>query len=717
MEANNRPLYTKIIEQTYRQYTIPVYQRLYLWKKQHCNQLYDDIIDSIKKNRNHYLGSLVYSESTRDNFTFCQIIDGQQRLTTVILLLKALYDYGDAEKDERIKRRIYDSLYNENCEDRYKLKLKTVDSDNSELENILMNNLNDLDRTSNVAINYFNFLDRIKKSINEDGMTINQIFDGITNLEVVEIILDKKDDAQLIFESINSTGINLETSDLIRNFLLMGITDPGVQKEYYKKYWVKLQNDIGKENVEKFFYDFLVMKDSRYIEEKKVYENFKNYYRKVNNSNEVFEEIIKFGEYYKLIVCNNSKIYGEESNKLCKIFEILKHSTIYPFLLKVCDDYKDVQKIYEVSDNKNEIEKLKEKEEEFNNILFLFGNYALRRAVAEIPSSSLRRFYAGLYDKVFEKNKKNKDKYYKALESYICTLKTNDKMPSNETFNDGLHYKNMYKKSRILRYFFDIIENSSKENVDMSDLTIEHIMPENLSNQWKQDLGEDKYQEIYDKYVHTLGNLSITGYNSEYSNYPFWEKKKKFNDYLEEGKSKIKVLNQELSKTEITKWGEKEIIGRADRLSKMIINKYPYPKDIDTSLEFEKYYEFYLDNEEDDGNEYVDNPAYKLYGFKYDGVKYRGKYFKNIYIEVIKILYSNNPAILDEMAKRNFTSENGSKILFSRERVNEWLTEVNPNLFIETGYSRHTIFFWIRELFKKYELDLSNFCILFTDKE
>ena len=716
MQAFNRKLYTKIIEQTYRQYTIPVYQRSYSWKKQQCNQLFDDIIDSVKKGRNHYLGSLVYSEKTEDNFSFCPIIDGQQRLTTVILLLKALYDSIGSNDNQRIKNRIYNSLYNDNCEDRYKLKLKSIDGDNEELEKVLMGSIDDLDSTSNISINYFNFKDRLKKVI-EEGMTVDEIFEGITNLEIVEIILAEEDDAQLIFESINSTGMNLETSDLIRNFLLMGIKDAGKQREYYKKYWVKLQNDIGKENVEKFFYDFLVMKDTRYIEESKVYENFKAYYRLVNNQEDVFEEIIRYGEYYKLIVCNNSRAYSKKSNELCSLFGLLKHSTIYPFLLNVCDDFKDIQKLYKENLSNDEAEQIRAQEKEFNNILFLFGNYALRRAVAEIPSSSLRRFYAGLYDRVFEKNKSNLEKYYKALEAYICTLSTYDKMPSDSTFNEGLHYKNMYKKSRVLRYFFDIIENDNKEPVDMSDLTIEHILPETLSNLWKKNLGEDKYQEIYDKYVHTLGNLSITGYNSEYSNYPFDEKKKMFKSYIDEDKTKITRLNKELLDEKVNFWGEKEIIDRADRLSEIIIDKYPYPKNIDTSLEFEKYYEFYIDNPEDDADEYVDNPNYKLYGFQYDGVKYRASYFKNIYVEMVKILYSTNPAILDELAERRFKFEYGTKIVFSKERDNQWQTEITPNLFIETGYSRHMLFWWIRELFNKYQIDLSNFCILFTDKD
>lgn len=715
MQAFNRKLYTKIIEQTYRQYTIPVYQRTYSWKKQQCNQLYDDIIDSIKKNRNHYLGSLVYSEKTENNFSFCPIIDGQQRLTTVILLLKALYD-SITEDNDRIKNRIYNSLYNDNCEDRYKLKLKSIDSDNEELEKILIGNIDDLDSTSNVSINYFNFVDRIKKTL-QYGLTIDDIFNGITRLEIVEIILSEEDDAQLIFESINSTGKNLETSDLIRNFLLMGIKDSGIQKEYYKKYWVKLQNDIGKDNIEKFFYDFLVMKDTRNIEESKVYDNFKNYYRNANDQDKVFNEIIKYGEYYRLIVCNNSKYYSKKTNNLCSMFGMLKHNTIYPFLLKVCYNFSDVQNLYKFQLSESEIKILKERENEFNKILSLFDNYALRRIVCEIPSSSLRRFYASLYNRVFEKNKDNFNNYYKALEAYLCTINTYDKIPSDLDFSNSLHYKNMYKKSKVLRYFFDIIENSNKEPVKMDDLTIEHILPETLSNKWKEDLGEDRYQEIYDKYVHTFGNLSITGYNSEYSNLPFDDKKKIFNNFYNEGKTKITTLNQELMDTNITFWGEKQILDRADRLSKIIIDKYPYPTNIDFSLEFEKYYEFYLDNQDNDADEFVDNPSYKLYGFQFDGVKYKTNYFKNIYIEMVKILYSINPAILDSLAEENYKFEYGTKIVFSKERVSQWQTEINPTLFIETGYSRHMIFWWIRELLNRYEIDINNFCILFTDND
>ena len=525
------------------------------------------------------MGSLVYSTTKRNDIKSCPIIDGQQRLTTIMLLLKAIDDLIK-DPDNITKKKIRQNIYNENCEERYKLKLKNSDNDNSELEKVLMGNTTNLDTSSKVVINYNHFKTLIKKTMESEKWNPDKLVEGIDRLEIVEIVLNEGDSPQKIFESINSTGVKLTTADLIRNFLLMGILDVGKQAEIYKNYWITIESLIGKDNIEKFFYDFLVSKDTRYIEEKKVYENFKKYYINSNiigieGIEKIFSEIVRYAQYYKLLVLNNSKEYSEETNELCNIFNVLQHRTIYPFMLQVCSDFDDIRKLYITNENsegqsekteltKEEEQYLKNREVEFNSIIELFGNYAMRRNIANIASSSLRRFYASLYNKIFEKNKNNYNYnyYFKACEAYLCTLKTEDKMPNDNQFNEGLLYSNMYAnaKTKILRYFFDLIENSGKETVDMSELTIEHIMPETLSSQWKTNLG-DNYQEIYDKYVHTLGNLSITGYNSEYSNDPFLSKKKRYNDMLVAGETKIVKLNEELKNNDdedknITIWNE-----------------------------------------------------------------------------------------------------------------------------------------------------------------
>lgn len=738
MEANNRMLYDDIIKKTDVQYTIPVYQRNYTWEKENCELLYNDIVSSIKNERNHFLGSLVYSTTKRNDIKSCPIIDGQQRLTTIMLLLKAIDDLIK-DPENITKKKIRQNIYNENCEERYKLKLKNSDNDNSELEKVLMGNTTNLDTSSKVVINYNHFKSLIKKTIESEKWPPDKLVEGIDRLEIVEIVLNEGDSPQKIFESINSTGVKLTTADLIRNFLLMGILDVGKQAEVYKNYWITIESLIGKDNVEKFFYDFLVSKDTRYIEEKKVYENFKKYYINRNvvgieGIENIFSEIVRYAQYYKLLVLNDSKDYDEETNNLCNIFNILQHRTIYPFMLKVCNDFDDVRKLHIINKNdegqdvkvelsSEEKNLLIEREKEFNNIIRLFGNYAMRRNIANVASSSLRRFYASLYNKIFEKNKNNYNCYFKACEAYLCTLKTEDRMPNDNMFKEGLLYSNMYAtaKTRILRYFFDLIENSGKEPVDMSELTIEHIMPETLSSQWKNSLG-DNFQEIYDKYVHTLGNLSITGYNSEYSNDPFLSKKKRYNDMLESGETKIVKLNEEL-KNNISKecnievWNDVQIEKRAERLSKIIISKFSYPKNVDTTLEFEKFFEFYIDNPDDNADEFENNPTYKLYGFQFEGNKYRADNYRTIFKEIIKLLYNIDNSVLDDLANSNYTYERGKTIRFSRTKENDHQEEILPSLFVYTNYSRSTIFDWIRDLFNRYQLDITLFSLLFVEKD
>lgn len=721
MEAHNKSLYKDIIEGTYRQYTIPVYQRNYTWEKKQCRQLYDDVIACIEGNRKHYLGSLVYAERESDDngetFTFCQIIDGQQRLTTVILLLKAIYDSIQDPKN-RVKLRIYDSLYNENCDESYKLKLKSVDNDNAELMKILLNNFDDLDPISNVTKNYYYFLDRIKQS-NTNGIDSETLFRGICNLEIVEIKLDELDKPQLIFESINSTGKGLNNAELIRNFLLMGITNAALQKQYYEKYWVTLHNLIGSMNIETFFYDYLVMKDVSYISETELYDNFKKYYRKQENIDSVFEDIIKFARYYKLIVCNDSNIYSEKTNNLCKIFGLLRHNTIYSFLMNVCDDFSDITELYKQNSNIDERKKelLKAGEEEFNKIIEFFGNYAIRRNICEIPSSSLRRFYVTLYKNIF-KNHNNKDKYYKSIESFLCSIITSDQFPTDDNFREHLIEVNLYKKSNLLNMFFELIENKGKEKIDWDNLSIEHILPQTPDKGWKEDLGEE-YQYTYEKYLNTLGNLSITGYNSEYKNKPFKVKQQQLLKKLENNNLKVITLNKELLDETVEKWNEKIIVERAKRLSDCIIEKYSYPKEIDTTIEFDTYVEVYYDENE---KGFVIDGDYKLVGFKMLNKKVNCSTYKDVYKNFLVELYKINPAILNKMAEDNWKYEKAMRVYISSDKnlVSQYSVEKiskDINIYIETCFNRDAILELIKNIIEKYnnELELNDFCLLFEN--
>lgn len=584
----------------------------------------------------------------------------------------------------------------------------------------MLGSTDELDEMSNVTKNYLYFLDRIKES-SKLGIDGEKLFRGVCNLEIVEIKLDENDKPQLIFESINSTGKGLNNSELIRNFLLMGITNANDQRQYYEKYWLPLHDNLGNENIESFFYDYLVMKDIAYIKESELYDNFKKYYRKQNSIDEVFEDILKFAKYYKLIVCNDSKLYSRKTNDLCKMFGMLRHNTIYSFLLRVCEDFEEITNLYKNNIFLSDLEKntLEERENEFNKIIGLFGNYALRRNICEIPSSSSRRFYASLYGNIF-KNPNNKKYYYKSIESYLCTIITVDKFPTNESFLNHLIEVNMYKRANILNMFFELIENKGKEKLSWDDLSIEHILPQNPDRGWKEDLGE-KFQNTYEKYLNTLGNLSITGYNSEYKNKKFSIKKEKLLDKLYQNDLKVITLNKELLDKEVTIWDEEIIIKRAKRLAEIIISKFDYPNDIDYSLEFNTYSEVYFS---DESNSFEIDSDYKLVGFKILNKKVNCSSYKELYKKLLVELYELNPAILSQMAKDNWKYEKATRIYISNDKsiMSEFSSEKldkDIDIYIENLFNRNTILDLIKIYLDKYnnEVDLNDFCLLFEIKE
>lgn len=718
MEAKNKSLFEDIIEEDNRQYTIPVYQRTYTWEKKQCKQLYDDIISSVKNNYKHYLGSLVYSEKEVIDdgrvFKFCQIIDGQQRLTTSILLLKAIYDMMKDNNDT--KTRIYNSLYNKDCKEQYKLKLQTIDNDDDELKKVLLGNYSDLDELSNIAKNYYSFIDMINES-KKDGIDCEKIFKGICNLEIVEIKLEEQDNPQLIFESINATGKGLNDAEKIRNFLLMGITNGNVQKTYYEKYWIGLVDNIGNDNIQSFFYDYLIMKNNSYFKESELYDKFKKYYYSINDITKVGEDILRYAKYYKLIVCNNSKLYGKETNESCKIFSILRHNTIYPFLMKVCDDYSDITKLYDkkifLEDDEKEYEGNREKE--LNNIINFFGNYAIRRNICEIASSSLRRFYASLYDNIF-KNEANKKNYFVSIQTYLCTIITSNQFPSNEKFKECLVTVNMYKRSNLLNMFFDLIENKGKEKIDLSNLSIEHILPQTPDKGWKDDL-KDEFLNTYEKYLNTLGNLSITGYNSEYKNKTFDIKKSKLLEKKENNTLKVFTLNEELLDPDVEKWNEDIITKRAKRLADIIVTKFPYPDKIDLSIDFNKYLEVYIDEEE---NKFIIESDFKLVGIKILNKKINCSSYIDTYKKFLVELYKLNPNILIQMAENNWKYEQAKRIYISKDKNvigNPQKLANDIDIYIETNFSRDDILCLMVNVLSKYEneLETNDICLLYEN--
>ena len=506
---------------TSRQFIVPIFQRNYSWQKSQYEQLWFDILraSKFKEKQNHFIGSIVYIDMGTPAGRPQQLllIDGQQRLTTISILLCAIKDYVQKFNLEtklinlaKIKNQF---LYNsdEIDEDRYKLLLNVQDKET--YIKLIDNTIFTVNKpATNIIKCYEFFYERIEDFIKQHGQ-IDEIYAGIFKLSLVSISLDKdSDNPQMIFESMNSTGKDLSQTDLLRNYLLMDLT-PEKQTRLYKTYWKPMEElfgeDIYKNDVNKFDYfirDFLTLKsDTGYIcKINNVYENFKRYY--LDNNCEKFavlKDLFTYAKYYACIDLLQEK--DDELKLYWQEFKKLDSHVVYPFLLKLYDDYSRQILI----------------KEDFKKILQVVISYLWRRAICEIPTNSLSKTFATLYQAV------DKDDYVNSIIKAFVFKSSYKRFPSDYEVREKLQTKDIYH-FRLRKYLLEALENYyHKEPIDLNtaNYTIEHIMPQNIEHNlsWQQMLGED-WQEVHSLYLHTLGNLTITGYNAEMSNKSFGEK-------------------------------------------------------------------------------------------------------------------------------------------------------------------------------------------------
>lgn len=521
-----------------KQFVIPIYQRTYSWQIAQCEKLFDDILrisrdDSVP---GHFIGSVVYFQEsihTVSDVPQLLVIDGQQRLTTVSLLIAAMSEFiRDREvgiDTNYTKLRNYYLLNAEESGD-LEFKLLLTRRDKETLINLLKG-VPQSDKASPRILDNYNFF---KNRINPEN--IAAVYNGIQRLFVVDVALEKdKDNPQLIFESLNSTGLDLSQADLIRNFVLMG-QEVNKQTELYERFWFPMEQSFGNDYASKFDWfvrDYLSVKMGKIPAIGRVYEEFKNYVQ-AKDITEVIEDIYKFSKYYV-----NMVLHKENEPELLQGFKNisrLKVDVSYPFLLPVYDDYA----------------KGKLSKKDFAQIITLIENYVFRRAICGIPTNSLNKTFAMLYKSIDPEN------YLESLQAAFQLLDSYKRFPTDAEFENEIITKDVYN-FRSRNYLLSKLENHNrKEPVVVDEYTIEHIMPQNpnLSAQWKNMLG-DRWKEIQEKYLHTLGNLTLTGYNSELSDRPFSEKKTMeggFND------SPIR-LNKYLQNVDV--WNEDHIIGRA----------------------------------------------------------------------------------------------------------------------------------------------------------
>lgn len=554
---------------TSRQFIVPIFQRNYSWQKSQYEQLWFDILraSKFKEKQNHFIGSIVYIDMGTPAGRPQQLllIDGQQRLTTISILLCAIKDYVQKFNLEtklinlaKIKNQF---LYNsdEIDEDKYKLLLNVQDKET--YVKLIDNTIFTVNKpATNIIKCYEFFYERIEDFIKQDGQ-IDEIYAGIFKLSLVSISLDKdSDNPQMIFESMNSTGKDLSQTDLLRNYLLMDLT-PEKQTRLYKTYWKPMEElfgeDIYKNDVNKFDYfirDFLTLKsDTGYIcKINNVYENFKRYY--LDNNCEKFAVLKDLFTYAKYYACIDLLQENDDELKLYwQEFKKLDSHVVYPFLLKLYDDYSRQILI----------------KEDFKKILQVVISYLWRRAICEIPTNSLSKTFATLYQAV------DKEDYVNSIIKAFVFKSSYKRFPSDYEVREKLQTKDIYH-FRLRKYLLEALENYyHKEPIDLNtaNYTIEHIMPQNIEHNlsWQQMLGED-WQEVHSLYLHTLGNLTITGYNAEMSNKSFGEKVNGESGFKH---SHLK-LNESIAQCDV--WNKKAIQRRTNILTDIILKIWKYPE-------------------------------------------------------------------------------------------------------------------------------------------
>ncbi|MFR2975087.1 MAG: DUF262 domain-containing protein [Ruminococcus sp.] len=666
-------LFSDIIEKNKRVFKVPVYQRNYDWNNIQCEKLYQDIMNANKRDHKHFTGTIVYIVGL-DGSTLNEvlIIDGQQRLTTMYILLKALYDAAKGVS-VRIEAEIEEVMFNRNCDEKYKLKLKPVKSDNEQLLLLIKDKTDEMDRNSNIYKNYITFKNLIEETVTS-GLELNDILNGIKKLEMVEIVLDKSqgDEPQKIFESINSTGLELSLADLIRNYLLM---DDLNQDELYENYWSVIEKNVGYRNLGDFVINFLNSQISKSVNDKNAYRLFKEHCEENNLSHEdVLKNLKRTSKYYGAFI-GETQFYSNEISDYLRAFYTIKQTTVLPFLFRVFNDYED--------GNIDEVTLCK--------VLDYLLTYLVRITACEI-NKNLSKFMKSMYDRFFDGSY---DNYYKKFVILLNDLRANNRMPTDSEFEEALIHKSLYKKP-ICKFVLSVIENSTKEHIDITNLTIEHILPQKENAiVWKKEVG-DNYNRVYEIYLHTLGNLTITGHNSELGTKSFTDKK---NIICEN--SKANVLNKEVLSAE--RWDESSILNRAKVLSNILIDKF-------------NYVEMHSDISETNELSFSVNSGIDFSNTKPEGFSFVGEYTKvaswaDLLTKFISLVYDLDTEMLSDLAASDYSIPNADRTYISNdERKLRKAKQVdNSGIFFETNLSSNNIISFIKDLLSKMNLDIDDF--------
>ena len=542
------------------QFVIPIYQRTYSWTERECRQLWDDIVRTGRDEAisAHFVGSIVYIEKGLYQVSSQSpllVIDGQQRLTTVTLILEALArQLGDNEPVDGFSAKKLRSYYllNPLEEQEREFKLLLTQTDKASLLALVKQKAQPSNQSLRITENFALFEEQVKSL----GADLAALCHGLAKLVVVDIALSRdQDNPQLIFESMNSTGRELSQADLIRNFILMGL-EPAHQTRLYEDHWRPMEVGFGQEgygsHFDSFMRHYLTLKTGEIPKVRAVYEAFKSHARTPDIAaagvDAMVADVHAFAGYYCAMALGK-----EADKKLAEVFRDLKELKVdvaYPFLLELYDDFAN-----------GRLERA-----DFEAAARLVEAYVFRRAVCAIPTNSLNKTFANFGRAL------RKDRYLESIQAHLLTLPSYRRFPGDEEFKREFIVRDLYNFPRRSYWLRRLENHGRKERVPVDEYTIEHILPqnENLPVKWREDLGLE-WNRIQESWLHTPGNLTLTGYNAEYSDRPFPEKRDMKGGFRE---SPLK-LNEGLSS--LDKWDEAAIRNRAKRLAAVATGVWVVP--------------------------------------------------------------------------------------------------------------------------------------------
>ncbi len=679
-------------------YVIPVYQRKYDWKINNCSQLYEDLKKIIKDHRSsHFFGSIVSQVVPDGSKIEFHIIDGQQRLTTVTLLLLAISNLVKDGKVKSAEKNLNDQILDRFVHDKWakegdRIKLRPVKSDREALEKIVAGEPEEYEPASNLTINYRFFYDQIMKG----DISPDALFDAIGKLQIISITLDGDDNAQLIFESLNSTGLALTEGDKIRNYILMGLP-PVQQDEYYDNYWTKIEAGCIGNDVSSFVRDYLSIKQQITPTIGNVYQAFKRYVEAERIPlKSLLEDMKKYARIYNRILTGKSGLGNKELDDCLYRMNRLGVTVTEPFFMEILRLNQDGQKL---------------SADELTQIFKITESYLFRRNICDVPTNALNKVFLNLNREVIRYDNTTGD-YVNKFVYALLSKRESSRFPDNEEFLQALANKAVYQmRGKYKAYLFERFENFGTQEVkdvytllDNGTYSIEHIMPQHLSTKWRQELGENA-ETIHSTWLHRLGNLTLTAYNSNMSNASFEEKRDAELGYKNSGLR----MNQQIAQEK--HWGPEEMQKRSDAMVDEAVNKI-WPMPSTAFVPVEKEFDSCTLADEN-----VELKGRDIVKYSYQNAEIPVSSWADMFEHMVKYLHAKDKSVLSSIVFRtDGTMEVSSYFSNHPENFRNPL-RIDEGIYIEKNINTAAKITLLRRLFALYHADPMELVFYLRDSE